>query len=160
MFSGGVGSWGAARRVADRYGTDRLILLFTDTKIEDPDLYVFLEQAAEDVGGELVTLADGRTPWQVFRDVRFIGNTRVDPCSRVLKRDLARKWVDEHCDPQTTTVYVGIDWTEEHRLTRVQTSWQPFRVEAPLCSSTVTGSRTPTVAGSVSRPGTASSRCC
>lgn len=39
MFSGGVGSWAAAKRVAERRGTDGLILLFADTKSEDEDTY-------------------------------------------------------------------------------------------------------------------------
>jgi len=134
MFSGGVGSWGAARRVADEHGSDGLVLLFTDTKIEDPDLYRFLYEAAADVGGSLEILADGRSPWEVFRDVRFIGNTRIDPCSRILKRDLARAWVNSNCEPETTTIYVGIDWTEDHRLPRMQAAWEPFTVEAPLCN--------------------------
>lgn len=34
-FSGGIGSWAAARRVADHHGTDGLVLLFADTLIED-----------------------------------------------------------------------------------------------------------------------------
>jgi hypothetical protein len=37
MFSGGIGSWAAAKRVAERHGTDNLTLLFTDTLIEDGD---------------------------------------------------------------------------------------------------------------------------
>ena len=45
MFSGGIGSWAAAKRVRVEPG-DSLILLFTDTLIEDPDLYRFLGQAA------------------------------------------------------------------------------------------------------------------
>jgi len=50
--------------------------------------------------------------------VRFIANSRIDPCSRILKRELARAWVEENGNPETTTVYLGIDWTEEHRLQR------------------------------------------
>lgn len=133
MFSGGIASWAAARRVAEAHGTDDLVLLFTDTKTEDPDLYRFLDDAAADVGGQLVKLADGRDIWQVFRDSRFLGNTRADPCSRILKRQLARRWVEANCDPDTTTVYLGIDWTETHRLPRSVAAWLPFRVEAPMC---------------------------
>ena len=82
MFSGGLGSWRAAKRVAAEYGTANLVLLFADTRMEDPDLYRFLHEAAADVGGELVVIAEGRTPWEVFTDVRFLGNSRVDPTYR------------------------------------------------------------------------------
>ena len=133
MFSGGVGSWATAKRVAEKHGTDNLILLFADTLIEDEDLYRFLDEAAANVGGRLVKVAEGRDPWQVFFDVRFLGNSRVDPCSRILKREFLRRWLDEHCDPATTTVYLGIDWTEAHRFKRAQRYWEPWRVEAPLC---------------------------
>ena len=30
MFSGGIGSWAAAKRVAEAHGTDDLVLLFAD----------------------------------------------------------------------------------------------------------------------------------
>lgn len=133
QFSGGVGSWGAAGRTIERFGADNVTLLFADTQIEDDDLYRFLDEATADLGVPLTRLADGRNPWEVFRDVKFIGNTRIDPCSRVLKRDLLRDWIDEHCDPADTLVVLGIDWTEEHRLHRAAPRWEPFELWAPLC---------------------------
>ncbi len=133
FFSGGVGSWAAAKRVAERQGTDDLVLLFADTLIEDVDLYRFLEEAASNVGGEFVRVADGRDPWQVFFDVRYLGNTRVDPCSKHLKRDLMRKWLLDNCDPEDTVVYLGIDWTEQHRIEGARHRYLPFRAEAPMC---------------------------
>lgn len=132
MFSGGVGSWATARRVAAQHGTDGLVLLFADTMMEDEETYAFLHAAAENVGGRFVRLADGRDIWQVFRDVRFLGNTRIDPCSRILKRELMRKWVDEHCDPETATIYIGIDWSEAHRADRYARYWAPYTIRTPL----------------------------
>ncbi len=116
MMSGGIGSWGCAKRVAAKHGVDRLRLLFTDTLVEHPDLYRFLDEAALDVGAPLIKIAEGRTPFEVFRDERFLGNSRIDPCSKILKRNLADKWLKDNCDPANTTVYVGIDWTEGHRF--------------------------------------------
>ena len=133
MFSGGVGSWAAAKRVAKRYGTKKLTLLFTDTFIEDNDLYRFLDEAAVNVGGDLVKIADGRDPWTIFRDTRILGNTRFDPCSRILKRELATQWVNANCLTSDTILYLGIDWTEIHRWERSKRFWMPYRVEAPMC---------------------------
>ena len=133
MFSGGIGSWAAAKRVAERHGTDDMVLLFTDTLTEDEDTYRFLREAAGNVGAPLEVIADGRDIWQVFKDVGFLGNSRVDPCSRILKRDLADKWMAEHYEPEDTVVYVGIDWTEEHRFTRLRERKLPWVYEAPLC---------------------------
>lgn len=133
MYSGGAGSWAAAKRVAEQHGTDNLILYFTDTKTEDEDLYRFLHEGAANIGGELVIDADGRDIWQVFFDSRYLGNSRIDPCSRILKRERSRKWVEQKFQPDEVTLYVGIDWTEIHRLAAVKRNWQPYAVHAPMC---------------------------
>lgn len=133
MFSGGVGSWAAGKRVADKHSTDGLYLLFTDTLIEDDDTYRFLREGAANIGGELVWLKDGRNPFELFHDVRLLGNSQAAPCSHKLKQDVARKWIKDHCDPEDTTIYVGIDWMEQHRLAGAQRGWEPYRVEAPMC---------------------------
>jgi len=132
MFSGGAASWGAAKRVADKYGTADLTLLFSDTMTEDDDLYRFLAEATANVGGTYVRLADGRDVWQIFHDVKFMGNSRIDPCSRILKREICHKWVEANCDPADTTLYVGIDWTETHRLPAIKRNWAPYTTIAPL----------------------------
>lgn len=133
MFSSGAGSAMAAKRVAEKYGTDNLVLLFADVNGEHGDNYRFLREAAAWVGGELVVLDnDGMTIWQVFAKVRFLGNSRIDPCSRVLKREPMRKWLTDNCDPKNTTVYLGFDWTEQHRWERAQGYWAPWTVECPL----------------------------
>lgn len=132
LFSGGAASWAAARRVVERHGTDDLTLLFTDTMTEDEDLYRFLDDAARDIGVPVTRLADGRDIWQVFKDERFLGNSRADPCSRILKRQLSRRWIEEHCQPDTTVIYLGMDWTEIHRLERARLAWSPWVVEAPM----------------------------
>jgi hypothetical protein len=133
FFSFGVGSWAAAKRVAEKHGVDNLTLLFTDTLIEDEDTYRFGREAAANVGGTMVEIADGRTPFEVFFDRKFLGNSRADPCSDILKRKLARRWINEYCDPEETVLYVGIDWSESHRLPAIQHNYLPYRVEAPLC---------------------------
>lgn len=141
MFSSEVGSWAAARRVADQHGPDDITLLFADVKGdndhphlgEDQDNYRFLKEAAADVGGQLVWLNEGRNIWQVFKDNRFLGDARLANCSKFLKQEPARRWLDENCDPTDTIVYVGIDWSETHRLPAIQRNYQPYVAEAPLC---------------------------
>lgn len=140
MFSGGIGSWATAKRVAEKYGTENLYLLFSDVKGnstnphigEDEDTYRFIYEAAENVGGQLVILKDGRDIWQVFEDKRFLGNSRLASCSHELKQKPARKWLEENCDSNETTVYVGIDWTEVHRLPAIIRNYSPYTAEAPM----------------------------
>lgn len=135
MFSGGATSWAAAKRVAAQHGTQALTLLFTDTRMEDEDLYRFLSEAAANVGAPLIRIAEGRTPWHVYFDKRFLGNSRQDPCSRILKREMADAWLDANRDPSKTRVYVGIDWSESHRFAalKARRGEQGWRYFAPLC---------------------------
>lgn len=131
MFSGGKGSWAAARLWAQDYGVDGLVLLFSDTNGEDPDLYRFLQDAAADLGAPLIVLDNkGQTIWDVFRAQRMIANTRVSLCSRILKQEPARVWVEENA-PHAIIV-MGIGWTEEHRAAPVVRNWAPHEVVFPL----------------------------
>lgn len=87
-----------------------------------------------------IWLARGGDIWDVFREQRFLGNSSVDPCSKLLKRKMADAWLKANCDPAETVVYVGIDKFEEHRFDdgegggvgprRAKDGW---RYEAPLC---------------------------
>jgi hypothetical protein len=131
FFSSGIASWVAARRVVERYGTDSTTLVFADTGIEDPDNYRFLHEAASDVGAPLVFLKDGRTPWDVFKDDRFLGNTRLATCSKRLKQEVCRRYIDSLQGP--ITVYLGIDGMESHRIPAIQKGYEPYAVDFPLC---------------------------
>lgn len=139
MFSGGIGSWMAAKRIAAEVPAEDITLLFADVSSgrsphagEDEDTYRFIDEAAANVGAELVTVRDGRDIWQVFHDDRFLGNTRLANCSKFLKQKPCRAWLEENRDPADTTVVVGIDWSEEHRLPAIEAGWAPYPVRAPL----------------------------
>ncbi|MFT2014640.1 hypothetical protein ACMA1D_02145 [Streptomyces sp. 796.1] len=120
MWSGGATSYATARLVADRYGTDNLVLLFADTRYEDPDLYRWNAEASALIGVPLTVVADGRDPWQVFNDKLVVGNARIAPCSQLLKQIPSRTWLEARCDPASTTIYIGIDWSETHRLPAIR----------------------------------------
>jgi len=138
MLSGGLGSWATGKLIARAHGTEDLTHLFADTCWEDEDLYRFLPEAVANIGGQFVRVADGRTPWQLFHDIRLVGNSRIAPCSRVLKQELCRKWLEENCDVADTIVYVGIGWHERQRFygtpdkPGIRDRWLPWRCEAPL----------------------------
>ena len=143
-FSGGIGSWATAKRVIEAEGgADDVTLLFADVKGdndsphlgEDEDTYRFIADTAFDFGARLVTLNEGRSIWQVFKDKRFLGNSRQANCSHLLKQAPTKKWLMENCDPADTTVYVGISWDEIHRLPAIENAYKSFgfTVKAPLC---------------------------
>jgi hypothetical protein len=180
--SGGVGSYSAARRHVDQYGSEDLHLLFTDTLCEDQDAYRFLIAGAANLYGVALPngfvpaiehfpawedraaykafvlglaartmallprmhwIADGRDVWDIYEAERFLGNSRVDPCSKVLKRKAADRWLSENADPADTLLLVGIDYEEVERFEGnpktgqlgIRARWgkSGWIVEAPLC---------------------------
>lgn len=61
-------------------------------------------------------IADGRDVWDIYEKERFLGNSSADPCSKILKRESADRWLRENCDPAETQVIVGIDYEEVERF--------------------------------------------
>ena len=101
-FSGGVCSFWAAERTIRKFGAENVVLLFADTRMEDEDLYRFNADCERYLGVPITTIAEGRDPWDVFEAEGVIGNSRIDPCSRILKREFLRPWifVDRRLRPQ------------------------------------------------------------
>jgi hypothetical protein len=132
-LSGGLCSWFAAKRTIEWFGRDRVTLLFADTLIEDPDLYRFLDDCEQDLRVPITRIADGRTPWDIFFKNRFLGNTRVDLCSRILKRELLHKWYEENCDPRRSVTVIGLSYGERDRYERFRQRMRVrgWRVMAP-----------------------------
>lgn len=131
-MSGGMGSFAEAHMVAHRYGRKNTQLLFADTQMEDEDLYRFLDEAVDFLGVKLITISDGRTPWEVFRDRKFIGNSRKDPCSEILKRKLIKKYIVSTYQPNQIQVHVGIDYSECHRLPGIVERYKPYEYRSTL----------------------------
>lgn len=174
FFSGGSASWYVAYRIKKEHGNEALHLLFTDTLIEDNDLYRFIIETAANIfevsqvrATELIQrandlplvytdmdarkealeqlrldtvdlmprlhwLSEQRDVWDVFYDVRFLGNSRVAHCSAQLKQRMAKRYVKPNFDAESTKLYLGIDWTEDHRTNAPRKNWAPFKVEFPL----------------------------
>lgn len=140
MFSGGIGSWATAKRVAAIHGTDDLFLVFCDVRGnstnphvgEDPDTYRFIDDAVKNIGGTYIYLNAGLDIWELFKKVRLLGNSRIAPCSHKLKQAPAWEWIKANCDPDDTVIYVGIDWSEVHRLPSIEKNYLPYKVEAPM----------------------------
>lgn len=136
FYSGGISSFVAAKLAIEKYGTEKTELVFTDTKTEDEDLYRFLKESADALSAKLKVLADGRDVWQVFSDVRFVGNSKVDPCSQYLKRKVAKKYVNETCDESALLVF-GIDEFETHRIPAIEKNYLPRRCWFPLTETII-----------------------
>lgn len=130
-FSGGLSSFGSAVRAVERFGRDNVTLLFADVKQEDSDCYRFLGEAAEALKLPLEITADGRTPWDVAHDEGFIPNNRVPLCSRLLKHEPTRRWLD--LNAPDALVVMGIAWHEEHRVAANREGHLPREAWYPMC---------------------------
>lgn len=132
QFSTGAGSAEVAWRVVQQHGPASVLLLTADTLVEDADNWRFAQQVVDRLGCEWLRLTDGRTPMQVGRDQRVVPNNRMAVCSRVLKRDLLRSYLDANHNPAEIVIYLGFDWTEPERHDRSIQHWAPWRIESPL----------------------------
>lgn len=138
QFSGGLCSFWAAYRVIAKHGKDSVTLLFADTAMEDEDLYRFLNDAEVELGVPVTRLSEGRTPWELFVHKGMLANSRFPLCSVMLKREPLDAWRKANTTPEDSTFYLGLDWTEEHRMFGVGGKpgmvdvFKPWRVEAPM----------------------------
>lgn len=131
-FSGGKGS-AVTALLAHEMGID-FTLIFADTRIEDEDLHRFNADIAKAVGKEIVSLADGRTPWDVFIDKKWIGNTRTAHCSEELKTKPVRIWLEANAEPNDPLV-LGLGWEEMDRIERARERWAPRPVVSILAET-------------------------
>ena len=132
-YSGGIGSFLAAERLKRENPMSTIRLVFCDTKIEDEDLYRFLEESAKALDLELIKIEDGRNPWELFTDIGYQGNSRIAPCSSQLKRRVFDTWLADNYPDRDCIIVMGVDWQEQERLERAQKNNPKFKVIAPLC---------------------------
>lgn len=132
-LSGGVCSFWAAHRVIQRHGKEGTVLLFADVIMEDEDLYRFNREASEYLGVPITRISSERSPWDLFFERGMIGNSRFPLCSVVLKREPLDAWRRANSLELTTTLNLGIDWTESHRLEQIRRQEPGWRIEAPMC---------------------------
>lgn len=80
-------------------------------------------------------LADGRTPFDVWRDTRAItlrlpNGAEVAGCTRLLKRECVEAWRARQPGPHT--LVFGMDWSELDRMRRLVPAYAPTPVWFPL----------------------------
>jgi hypothetical protein len=135
-FSSGLSSALTALRVMDKYGPLNTRLVFMDTLFEDEDNYRFMRDFERRFGltneHEIIRLTEGRTPYEVSRAQHVIPNQRVAPCTRRLKIEPFRSYLETLEKP--ITVHIGYDFTEMHRCEATKTNYESlgYSVDFPL----------------------------
>lgn len=126
-FSGGLASAVVADIVVSDPVLSNVILLFHDTRSEPNDNYRFRGELSSHWDIPITEQSDGRDIWELFRDEGYLGNGRNAMCSRVLKRELAYKFVKEN---KPCIIYFGFTPDEWNRAQRVYSRYQQIGVEA------------------------------
>jgi hypothetical protein len=130
-YSGGLGS-AASVLLAYEHGLE-YEAVFADTRIEDEDLYRFNSDLSWVTRKPLIYLRDGRTPWDVFIDKKYIGNTRTAHCSEKLKTDMVKSYIyEKHPGGWFAQMALGMAGSELDRIERARTKWTPIPVRSLL----------------------------
>lgn len=123
-IGGGIGStllltlW-----VASHYPRQEIDFVMARLPNEDADVWRLCE-AIEDITGIAITyIGDGRDPWDVFHEVKYLGNSRVDPCSDRLKRKVVREYITSRYAPGEAIIYTGIGAAEIDRHLAIKRRW-------------------------------------
>lgn len=94
-LSGGLSSAYVAKLAFDEYEKEDIILYFNDTKWEHEDLYRFLNDISTHFNHEIFYDSDGRNPEDVFFDEKFLGNSRIATCSKILKAERLQRFYND-----------------------------------------------------------------
>lgn len=120
MYGGGLTSYEAARRAIERYGHNRVEIWFADTRMEDDDLYRFNRDVEKILEHKIIVFDQGVDVWGIFYRERFLGNSRIDPCSKFLKRVPLRKELENRF-PNSACVICRNDWSKtDNQIIKVQ----------------------------------------
>lgn len=146
--SGGLTSFEALRRTIEAKGRENVSAVFADVgRIvengetvcgEDDDLYRFLDETERllDFPIHRIHHREYANMWEAFFGERFMGNSRIDTCSKFLKREVLEEWIDAY-HPGCVRV-LGFSWLEISRATEYLTyfpnSWFPL-TEAPYVTN-------------------------
>jgi 3'-phosphoadenosine 5'-phosphosulfate sulfotransferase (PAPS reductase)/FAD synthetase len=129
MFSGGAASFCAAQRACESDAFGSVELLFCDVGEEDQSTLLAVERGAETLSCRLHWISKNSV-WGLFREQGMMGKPGAGLCSRILKREAARDWMDKH--RPAATVAIGLTWEEMHRQDGVRRFWGDRRVYFPM----------------------------
>lgn len=149
FFSGGKSSFSVADWVKTNFPEDNIVLYFTDTNWEDPDLYRFIHEASDKLKLPLLTHSMGINPIQLMFQKRVVFNNLIGECSKVLKIKVSRDFLKKGIVPkiqkwhnknylkeegfrEKASLYYGIAFEEMHRSEGIKRNWKDYDVQFPL----------------------------
>lgn len=133
MYGGGLTSYEAARRAIEKFGHDATYIWFADTRTEDEDLYRFNRDVEQILSHEITVFDQGMDIWDIFWKQKFLGNSRIDPCSKYLKRVPLRKALEKKYPNWKCTV-CDSDWNKKEQTISVN-ELDDSEIKVPICSN-------------------------
>lgn len=120
--------------VVARYGRAAVTLVMARLPNEDPDVWRLCDAVEAALGVPIQYIGLDQTPWDIFHAQGMMGSSRVDLCSRMLKREVLLAYMTAHHDPATTVLHLGITADEVERMIAVRANWgrHGWTVDAPL----------------------------
>jgi hypothetical protein len=104
-------------------------------EIEKRKKYLFkLREFCQKAYPNFVWLSADKTPFDIFIKNRLMGNQRIDPCSKYLKREPFRKFVNNF-DHKNTIIYLGLDHDEPKRISAFSELIKPYSCRFPLAEN-------------------------
>lgn len=100
FFSGGIASFEVAHFVKSQYPNQNILLYFTDTLWENPDLFRFMYEASEKLELPLLYHAYGLNPAQLMHKQAVVYNSRIGNCSTILKMGVAADYFFKGIEPE------------------------------------------------------------
>lgn len=141
--------------VIAKYGADNVDMVIACLAMESPDLWRLVAECERLTGKHVKRISyqpyrqyveDAPEAmwwdiWDVFFREGRMGSSLADPCSRVLKRETLRAYIQDAYAPAESVLHVGITADEIDRMMAIQANWgrAGYRVEADLADRRITG---------------------
>lgn len=111
-------------QLVDKYkNVDYVIAALPD---EDPDVWRLIESVEGLLDIQIKRIGLGKSVWDIFFEQNFIGNSRLDNCSRTLKRDVMRAYMKDNYPvggDVKAGLALGIGYHEIDRELSIRGNW-------------------------------------
>ena len=116
MFSGGVASSYVAWLVSQEQKKEDIILLHTPVGAEHPDADRFRKEFSDFLQIPITNVSSGMDLWELIKDQNCLPSVFIPFCSRILKQELANKFITLQKKHNEVLVYLGYGKNEHGRV--------------------------------------------
>lgn len=113
--------------------------IYIDIADQHPDSMRFIHDCEKVIGRPITVLSSPyyQTVEDVCRSVRYVNGPSGAPCTRLLKKQVRKRWEEEHAGEQLTYVW-GMDCNEKNRADRIVAGFPEIMHEFPLIKRNLT----------------------